>query len=220
MSDSTDRDEHLRLLRDVTANFFFWQGLRWVPMGVALIVLAIAQSPALPLPEGARDLITAATMLVALWLSTTVAGAYYARTFGNVRVIPGLHARRDTMKWLVVYPLMFGAMIVDATLRPPVFVSGLVFAAGIVAYRHSTGGGRVHYLFAAAILALVGLLPLTGALPTGKELFGPFLGLLGAIYVVSGFLDHRELTRILRPPAPEGDRSGGAQPMNGDVRAL
>jgi hypothetical protein len=64
-----------------------------------------------------------------------------------------------------------------------------------------------------------GWLPLTGAVPAGKELFGPFLGLLGAIYVVGGVLDHRELTRILRPPAGDGDQTD-AQHVGGDVRAV
>jgi hypothetical protein len=216
----TDPDQHLRLVRDVTANFFFWQGLRWVPMGVGLIVFALAAAPGVPLPNAAREVVPAATMLVALWLSTTVATNYYRRTFGDVRGLPGLHAKRDTVKWLVAYPLMFGSMILDARLAPPVFVSAIVFAAGIVAYRQSTGRGRVHYLFAAAILALFGLLPLTGVVPTGKALFGPFLGLLGAIYVVSGALDHLELTRILRPPAGDEDDTSGARHVGGDVRAV
>jgi hypothetical protein len=214
-----DRDAHLRLVRDVTANFLFWQGLRWVPMGAALIVLAVVTAPAVPLPESARDVILVIAMLLGLWLSTTVAGAYYRRTFGSVRDIPGLHAARDTAKWLVFYPLMFGAMILDAQLQPPVFVTAIAFAVGIVAYRQSTGRGRAHYLAAAAILALFSLLPLTGAAATGKALFGPFLGLLGAIYVVCGVLDHRELTRILRPPAGD-DETGDPQPMRSDVRAV
>jgi hypothetical protein len=188
-------------------------------MGVGLIVFGVASSPGVPLPETARGAIPAVVMLIALWLSTTVAGAYYQRTFGNVRGIPGMHARRDTIKWLVVYPLMFGSMLLDAKLQLPIFISAIVFAAGIVAYRESTGRGRVHYLAAAALLALFGLLPLTGVAPTGKDLFGPFLGLLGAIYVVCGVLDHRELTRILRPPTGD-DETSGAPHITNDVRTI
>ena len=221
----TDRAAHLRRIRGITANFFFWQGLRWVPMGVALLVFGLANARAIPLSEPVRDILPAAVMLIGLWLSTTVAGAYYERTFGSVRGIPGLHAKRDTVKWLVVYPILFGSVILDAKLRLPVFASAIVFAGGIVAYRQSTGGGRVHYLAAAVILVLVGLLPLTGAVPPGKALFAPFLTLLGAIYVVCGVLDHRELTRILRPPAGDGDDAAGAERIGGDliggdVRAL
>jgi hypothetical protein len=201
----SDRD--LRMVRDVTANFFFWQGLRWVPLGVALIVLALAST------VGARDAAWApwvmrGTLALALWLSTTVAGRYYRRTFGAVRALPGLHTRRTAIKWLVVYPAMVGAMILDGTLELPVFLSGFAFAAGIVAYRHSTGGGRAHYLAAAGALAVIALLPLTGLVPTGRALFSPFIGLLGAIYVVGGVLDHHELVRILRPVARQ--EHGGA----------
>jgi hypothetical protein len=40
---------------------------------------------------------------------------------------------------------MVAAMIFDAKLDTPIFLSGIVFGAAIEAYRRSTGGGRRHY---------------------------------------------------------------------------
>jgi hypothetical protein len=148
-------------------------------------------------------------MALALWLSMDVLGRYYTRAYGRVRGIPGQHARRTRAKWLVVYPAMFAAMILDWTLHVPVFLSGVVFAAGIEAYRRSTGGGRRHYVVAEMLLASLTLAPLTG-LTTSRELLIPFIGLLGGIYVVGGVLDHLELARILGPASAAAEDDGRA----------
>jgi len=55
---------------------------------------------------------------------------------------PALAPRSN--KWLLVYPAMVAAMIFDAKLDTPIFLSGIVFGAAIEAYRRSTGGGRRH----------------------------------------------------------------------------
>ena len=48
-------DADLRRMREVTANFFFWQGLRWVPLGAALLLVTWSMLPAFPLPAPWRD---------------------------------------------------------------------------------------------------------------------------------------------------------------------
>src|SRR6266545_3957367 len=168
-------------VRAVTANFFFWQGLRWVPMGFVLMLCAFIPYAKTVVAEPWLSIVTFGMLIGALWLSTDVLGRYYTRAYGRVQGIPGQHARRSTVKWLVVYPAMFAAMLLDWKLDAPVFLSGVVFAAGIEAYRRSTGGGRKHYVVAEAILALSTLAPLSG-LTTSRELLLPFIGLLGAIY--------------------------------------
>jgi hypothetical protein len=199
-------ERELQRVRGVTANFFFWQGLRWVPMGVALILIGLGATPGLRLPPFMRGWAPWVAMVIALWLSTSVIGGYYQRTFGSVRGLPGLHARRDTVKWLVVYPALMLALAADAKLEPPVFISGLVFGGGILAYWWSTGRGRPHYLVATTLLCLLAFLPLSGTVPAGRVLIGPFLGVLGIIYVIGGVLDHFELTRIMGPVMGEDMR--------------
>src|SRR4029450_596036 len=36
---NADTSKDLDVIHNVTANYFFWQGLRWVPAGLALLVL-------------------------------------------------------------------------------------------------------------------------------------------------------------------------------------
>src|ERR1051325_9946426 len=71
--------ERLRRLHAVTDNFFFWQGLRWVPLGAALIIVSISLSPANPLPRELRPWLGVPFLVVAFWLSGSVIGPYYAR---------------------------------------------------------------------------------------------------------------------------------------------
>jgi hypothetical protein len=188
---------NLRRLHAVTDNFFFWQGLRWVPIGVALMVVSIAMMPGVPLAKPIRPWVGVPFMLVAFWLSTSVLGRYYARHFGRVRMDLSRHKTRTSVKWLVAYPAMLAAMVVDARWKPPVLLSAIAFALAIEAYRESTGGGRTHYIFAAFTLGAFALLPALGVISTGLTALAGVLALTGAIYVVGGLLDHRELVHIL-----------------------
>ena len=189
-------------IRGVTANFFFWQGLRWVPVGFALILTAVAPLLKPVLPGHWLDWLTLGALIVALWLSSDVLGRYYSRTYGHVEGIPGQHARRSRVKWFLVYPAMFVAMILDWKLNGPIFISGIVFGAGIEAYRRSTGGGRRHYTVAAVLLGLLAFAPVIG-LSSSRDLLRSFIGILGVIYVIGGILDHFELARILGPARQE-----------------
>ena len=189
-------DPDLRRIHAVTANFFFWQGLRWVPLGAALVVFAWSSLPSFPLPAAWRDTtpwITLTFSLAASWLI----GAYYAHIYGHVRSLPGMHARRNALKWSVVYPAMALALIVDGVMKPPIMVSGLVFAAGIEAYRRSTGGGRLHYVVASVLFAVATFAPILGVVQPGKDVLTFVLGSLGGVYMIGGVFDHFELRRLL-----------------------
>jgi hypothetical protein len=86
---------------------------------------------------------------------------------------------------------------VDVLWRPPVLITALAFGGAIEAYRESTGGGRLHYVVAAVGFVAFSLLPIFGVLPTGIAAVAAVIALTGAVYVVGGVLDHRELVRIL-----------------------
>jgi hypothetical protein len=196
-------DDRLRRIHDVTDNFFFWQGLRWIPMGAAMLICAAVSSPRLSFPPALRGWIAVVSFAAAIWLSTTVLGRYYTRHFGRVRGDPARHALRTSIKWLVVYPLICVALIVDAKLAPLVSVTGLAFAVAIEAYRQSTGGGRTHYILASIGLVAFSSLPLVGLTAPGKHILAPLIGVVGFIYIVGGVLDHRELVGILAPVREE-----------------
>jgi hypothetical protein len=187
---------NLEEVRAIAANYFFWQGLRWIPIGVALIVVAVdllAKDFFGPLGL----LVGMLSLVVAFWMSTTGLRGYYRRNFGRVRADPDLHARRESIKWMVVYPAMMASTIFDLKLSLPIVISGFVWAISLEAYRRSTGGGRVHYVVAAAALCIFGLLPLGGSVPTGKDGVAVLVGFFGLIYVIGGILDHRELVRVM-----------------------
>ena len=195
---SDPNPQHLARIQAVTANYFFWQGLRWVPMGTALLALSMYWNgwwTVAPPWDGALQL---GVLVVALSISGAV-GRYYHHRFGIVQGIPGMHARRERLKWRVVYPAMMVSLVADLWLAPPILLSGFVWGAGILAYRRSTGDGRPHYLAAAVLLATFGLLPLAGLMAPGKALVNQFIGLVGIVFIVGGVLDHLELGRVLRP---------------------
>jgi len=189
----------------VTANFFFWQGLRWVPVGAALLIIAWQLAPGSVVPESWASPLLVASMTVALAASTLI-GRWYARSFGRVRGIPGQHARRTRTKWLVVYPALVVALVIDSIVKSPVLISGIAFAAAIEAYRRSTGGGRLHYVVASVVFAVLTFAPMLGFATPGKNALDLLVGMLGATYVIGGLLDHRELTRMF----PSADSSPGA----------
>ncbi|HJQ37874.1 MAG TPA: hypothetical protein VKB93_12120 [Thermoanaerobaculia bacterium] len=176
-------DTRLRTIENVTANFFFWQGLRWVPLGLALLSWQFAPR------------FLAVNMAVAFVISM-LAGKYYSRTYGRVRTIAARAERRERWKWYGVYPAMMLSLAVDMLWKPPLLVTGIVWAIAIVLYWNSTGRGRLHYLVIAGILLSTAALPLLG-IPNGKTAINFFFSVIGAAYVAGGLLDHFELTRIM-----------------------
>ena len=200
----------------VTANFFFWQGLRWVPVGIALLVVTWSYGPNSPVPKSWESLLLIATMTVALAASAMV-GRWYARSFGRVRGIPGQHARRTRTKWLVVYPALLVALLVDGIARPSVLVSGITFAVAIEAYRRSTGGGRTHYIVASIAFAALTFAPTLGLATPGAGGVNLLIAVLGATYTIGGLLDHRELTRVF-PDVHDADPPDGAVAGVGSCR--
>ncbi|HEX9943216.1 MAG TPA: hypothetical protein VGG03_14445 [Thermoanaerobaculia bacterium] len=196
--------QDLKRMQAVTENFFLWQGLRLVPFGLMGIFYAIhlAEPSWWPLQGVSNELILVAVLALTLVAFSWI-GRYYDRNFGKVRGLPGRHARRDAIKWWVVYPAMGASLFVDGVLKPPVFVSGLVWGAAVVAYWASTGRGRRHYLAIAALFAALTFVPALGLVSAGKAMIGLFMGVLGGVYILAGIFDHLELVRILRPVREE-----------------
>lgn len=192
-------DPSLQRIENVTANFFFWQGLRFAPLGLALLI-GIVVSAQFADARAIRLLVLMSSVVAGVLLSSS-AGRWYTRTYGRVRTAPERTFRRDRLKWNLVYPLMLASLLIDAWWKGPLFISGPVWAAAIVAYRNSTGGGRVHYLFIAGTLSATLFLP--AILDPGKASLIFFFALLGGAYTIGGILDHLELRRIMPRPAED-----------------
>jgi hypothetical protein len=185
-------------IRRVTSNYFFWQGLRWVPIGVVVMALGLRRTNWSPIADAWEDLLLLCLIVLVTVLSPLI-GVYYRRSFGDVRDDPDAHQRREMMKWLLVYPLMILSLVIDIKFRPAFFVTGPVWCSGILAYWLSTGRGRPHYLIASMSMLGLSALQWFGFVERGKQMFSVFALVLGAIYIIGGLLDHRELCRILRP---------------------
>src|SRR4051812_33681396 len=120
MTITRDDIERSARIRAITDNFFFWQGRRFVGLGVVMILAAFAYLPGAH--ETARDAVLLGSIAVALYLSERI-GRQYRSEFGQVQPIPGAHARRARLKWLLVYPAMIASLVVDLLYPLPVLVS-------------------------------------------------------------------------------------------------
>jgi hypothetical protein len=181
------------MVRRVTANVWFWQGLRWAPGG--LVFLLVAMTPLIPADQTLVHWLSWTGVFALWWYLYRVADRYYARRFGVVVGLAGLHRRRDRIKWFVVYPAMTASIFVDLLAAPRIFLSGVVWAGALLAYRASTGGGRPHYLVGAALLIALTPLPLLNVLHNGRPMVVLWAVVVGLLYLFLGVLDHVELTR-------------------------
>jgi hypothetical protein len=195
------------MVRQVTANLWFWQGLRWAPVGPlvagATILASAGSNPAVAWTG-------LAAMVALAWWLYRIADRYYVRRYGVVRLALGQHRFRDQIKWLAVYPAMAASIVVDMLAKPPVFVTGAVWAAAVLLYRRSTGGGRRHYLVAAAVLVALVPLPALGVVEPGKDALTLWLVVVAILYVACGVLDHVELARRF-PPVSDAERADTAR---------
>jgi hypothetical protein len=185
-------------IRRITSNYFFWQGLRWVPIGLVVMALGLRRTNWSPIADAWEDTLILCLIVLVMALSPLI-GVYCRRSFGDVRDDPDAHQRREMMKWLLVYPLMILSLVIDMKFKPAFFVTGPVWCSGILAYWLSTGRGRPHYLIASMSMLGLSVLQWFGFVEPGKQMFSVFGLVLGAIYIIGGLLDHRELCRILRP---------------------
>jgi hypothetical protein len=192
-ADDVDRSARVRA---VTDNFFFWQGRRFIALGPVLIVAGFVANARLD--ERLANGLLIAALVLALIVSARV-GRRYRAEFGRVRPLAGAHALRSRLKWLLVYPAMFASLLLDSLYSAalPVFLSGFVWAVGLVLYRKSTGGGRVHYLTLAACLAGLGLVPLATAM-TSRDMVAVMMLVLGAGYTAAVLLDDDEMRAVMK----------------------
>lgn len=188
---------NVKRIQQVTANYFLWQGLRFIPFGLLFLLGAIGflEQPLWPytvLPS--EGVLLIATLLA--FVAFQGIGTYYERTFGRVQGAPGIHRRRNLVKWWVVYPAVGVSLILDWMLQGPLFFSGIVWAVAVLAYWWSTGRGRMHYLVAVTVLACFTFFPAFHLVAPGKPIFVLFYAIVGVTFILGGLLDHRELTKF------------------------
>lgn len=202
----------LAQIRYVTENYQQLQGLRWVPLGVALLL-------ATPLYAGWE--FTQSGVLLALWVLPVavglglwwLVGRYYTRTFGHVQ--PIARPKRTWREETVVWALLLAAIVVPrgtGSDRLRLLLITLVVLAFIVFYLRRTGNLRLrpHWIVLPTVLAAVNLALLT-PLPFLRPdhwpfhtLFAIWVASIGVGMIVGGLLDHLLLLHTIGSPVQDG----------------
>jgi hypothetical protein len=180
----------LRDIHDLTANYSDRQGLRIVPMALAVMMQAFPQY--IPRSIFGFDIVLVA-MAIALG-GYFLIGRYYRNRFGAVEEI----ADDKTILFfgslvLIMFALII-AFMVDVAANPPVFVSGLLVAAWLIATAWPSRQIRGQYLAIGLVLALVSLAPLVGEpLPSVGRIYG---FVFGSMLLLAGVRDHLAFVRF------------------------
>jgi hypothetical protein len=203
--------EDLDRIRFLSQNFSALQGLRSVPVGIALILNAWLSRFYSPAGGNATAVGCGACLLVlaGLFFLHRSIGSYYDHRLGRVEPRPG-----PWSGWwgaLTAYLAFCALSWVEMRLQPPLSVASLAVAAGFGAawLKARPQGLRRHYAVIAAGFLCLSLLPLF-ARPSTFDLRGPFRywailqTALGVALLAAGFLDHVELVRNLREVPPDG----------------
>jgi hypothetical protein len=163
---------------------WYWQGLRWAPGGVLLLVTAVAVSTPMPVPARWAGWVLA---VVAAGRLHGLAGDYYARRFPHLK--PGAR----TGGGLAAGAGLTLALVADTRWTPPILVTAVVGASVLLAYGVATGGGRPHHVLGMAGLMALAPLPALGIVETARSRVVLCLVACGILYPVLAVLDHREL---------------------------
>jgi hypothetical protein len=186
----TPHNRSLEEIYDLAANYSDRQGLRIVP----LAILVFLQS--LPRPTTLERVAALARMLPLPLLvglcGYVLIGRYYERRFGKVEQMPhgGMPVALQIVLMVVCVLVTIG---IDVMVHPPIFVSGVLVAAWLIATSWSSRRIRGFYVATGAVLALISLLPLAGqSLQQVGSIYGMTFGLS---LLIAGLNDHRQFVR-------------------------
>jgi hypothetical protein len=182
----------LELVHDLTANYSDRQGLRVVPIGLAVLAQAV------PMSWSLFGLDAHAVCFIAGVIGYGLIGRLYARRFGAVDELP-YPGPPVALQALLVFLLFAVAMTVDLVARPPLFASGLLIAFWISAVAWPARLVRAQYLAVGILLGVISLLPLAG-IPQNTVALAYGIA-FGAALVVAGIADHVLFTRLMSQPA-------------------
>jgi hypothetical protein len=183
-------------IHDLAANYSDRQGLRIVPMALAMMAQGFPQIPSV--------MFGIDTMLVALAVGLggyNLIGRYYEHRFGKVEELPydGIPLSLQLLLIGICIPI---ALAIDIGAHPPVFVSGLLIATWLIITAWPSRRIRGEYLSIGFVLALFSFSPLVGiAMPDVARSYGFWFG---AMLLLAAVRDHIAFMRFF--PALEGQR--------------
>jgi hypothetical protein len=183
----------VRQVGNLARHFPDWQGLHWVPTGLGGALFGV-----LLLGGGVGGiggwLVILAVVLVVADIGVDV---YYQEWFGRVRA-ERTRRLRNAAGRIVAMVATAAAAIVDLRLRLPVQLTGLAFAAAMVAYWWATGRARRHWLVLALAPFAAAFVPVAGVAPAGRSSIGLLLVVIGTVEVLGGLRDHMMLLAKIR----------------------
>ena len=199
--------QDLKKIRFVATNYSNLQGLRAVPLGLCLLAVCW-WAARLNYPARPSDFVLPIALLAATIALLFIIDRYYLRVYGRVQRTPQSR-NLEVLLGTVGAALALAAFWVDALVRLPVSLLGLVFAAGLLAdYIRVTwlvkGRFLLYYPLAAVIMAVFSLLPVLGV-PAWWQAFGlnsqliAIVVLIGILCILAGVWGHIYLARTLRP---------------------
>jgi hypothetical protein len=202
-------------IRFISTNYYTLQGLRTLPLGLCLVFLCLWANNLQVAARGSDFIFPLITLAVSAILLFAI-DRYYLQTFGQVQQT--VAARQ--LEWLVAVlfgiPALLGTWL-DMSVRLPVSILGLVFAAGLlVDFARITwlvkGHALLYYPLGAVLMAGLSILPLLGLsnwwseIGLGTQLIGIALG-IGIFTILAGIWGHVFLVQHLQLPGREHDNA-------------
>ena len=188
----------LERIHELAANYSDRQGLRIVPIGIALMLGAFPrapwQQPLLPFDP--------------FWLALAAGiggyyfvGLYYKHRFGRVEEMPPEGLPIALQIPIVVFCFVV-AVFIDVALKPPVFVSGLVIAAWLTGVAWPSRHIRKQYLSMSTFLGFLSIgAPLIGQ--SQRDVASMYAFLFGVLLLLAGVRDHIKFVKVFPPMESE-----------------
>lgn len=194
--------DHYAQIRFIAANYSKLQGLREVPVGLFVTMVAVWSM------EHQGDLGIPILFALGAALLYWLIDRFYVNTFGRMRQTSRMHS------WELIASILFGVLALlafwlDTARDLPFSVLGLVVAAELFedfwratqSIKGRSFGLYPENLLAACLIFVLSLLPLTGlAWWESLKLPSQFLGMLtviGVLIVIAGIWGHIRILRIL-----------------------
>jgi hypothetical protein len=183
-------------LHKTAAGLSYLRGLLMVPLGVVLVLSALANWNVGPLRQDWAIPLAVAIAGVAY----LAIGRFYGEHYGRMRPSAGQHSKDMRAVAAAVAVVLGGALLLrssaDWSLDLPVNAIAVAFAAGMLISYAAGPGIRPHHL------AIWGALLVAGAVPLwdGPDPSNVGLVMAGAAVTVSGALDHLLLVRTFGGP--------------------
>jgi hypothetical protein len=192
-----------KTLEAVASNYSYLRGLLAVPVGMAIIVVAVTNAWG-PL-RWAWLFIASWIVLGAAWL---LIYRYYNEHYGRVVHSTKMQVR-SAVATAVGVALLFVGEHADTSFRLPVNGTAVAIAVVALAFYGTTVGLRRHHAAIWGALLLAGLAPGWGDVGETHKI-GVGLLLIGVATIATGVFDHLAFTRMYGPPTDATLENGNA----------